>query len=75
MKTLAAILAAALSIGTASAQYPIGQMPAYSPPQAPVWSPPVTGQPAPYLAPPNYPPGQPYVPPVTGRVNPYDPPR
>lgn len=40
MKTLVAILAATLSIGSASAQYPIGQ--------APVYSPPVTGTVSPY---------------------------
>jgi hypothetical protein len=38
MKTVAAILATALSIGTASAQYLIGRTPTYSPP--------TTGQPA-----------------------------
>jgi hypothetical protein len=72
MKILAAILAAALSVGTASAQYPIGQAPAYSPPQAPVWSPPVTGYPAPYMQSPQPSYNSPvYSAPVTGTVNPY----
>ncbi len=58
MKTFAAtaILAAALSIGSASAQSPIGQAPVYSPQpvpqQAPTWTAPVTGHPAPYIPPP-----------------------
>jgi hypothetical protein len=76
-------LAAALSIGTASAQSPIGQAPGgysppvYSPPvyspQAPVWSAPVTGQPAPYIPPPqpSYTPQPVYSAPVTGTVSPY----
>lgn len=77
MKILAAILAAALSIGTASAQYPIGQTPVYSPQpvpqQAPVWSAPVTGYPAPYMQLPqsSYVPPPVYSAPVTGTVSPY----
>ena len=76
MKTLAAILAAALSIGTASAQTPIGQVQGYSPQpvqQAPVWSPPVTGHPAPYMVQPQSASSPPpvYSAPVTGTVNPY----
>jgi hypothetical protein len=73
----AALLAAALSLGSASAQVPIGQAPIYSPPstplQAPVWSAPVTGHPAPYIPPPQstYVPNPVYSPPVTGTVNPY----
>jgi cutinase len=73
---------AALSIGTASAQYPIGQgqVPVYSPPpvpQQPVWSAPVTGRPAPYMPPPQstYSPPPVYSAPVTGTVNPYPRPR
>jgi hypothetical protein len=73
MKTLATTLVAALSIGTASAQYPTGQALVYSPPQAPVWSPPVTGYSAPYIpAPqPSFTLAPVYTPPVTGTVNPY----
>jgi hypothetical protein len=74
MKTLAAVLAAALSIGTASAQYPTGQALVYSPPQAPVWSAPVTGYSTPYMpaAPqPSFTLAPVYTAPVTGTVNPY----
>ena len=68
-----------LTVGTASAQYPIGQgqVPVYSPPPvpqpAPVWSAPVTGHPAPYMPPPqsSYIPAPVYSGPVTGTVNPY----
>jgi hypothetical protein len=72
MKTLLALAVIALSIGTASAQYPIGQSQGYSAPQAPVWSPPVTGYPAPYMQSPQPSYNSPvYSAPVTGTVNPY----
>jgi hypothetical protein len=70
MKILAAILAAALSIGTASAQTPIGQVPGYFQ-LGPAWSPPVTGHPAPYIPSPqsSYTAPPVYSAPVTGTVN------
>jgi hypothetical protein len=76
MKTLLALALAvglfAATGGIASAQYPLGQVP-YSAPQAPVWSPPVTGYPAPYMPTPqsSYIPNPVYTAPVTGTVNPY----
>jgi hypothetical protein len=74
IKTLAAILAAAaLSIGMASAQSPIGQVPVYFPRQAPAWTAPVTGHPAPYMPPPqsSYTSPPVYFAPVTAAADPY----
>ncbi len=88
MKIVVAIFAfAAVCIGSASAQAPIGQAPVYSPPtyspglvytapQQPVWSPPVTGHAEPMPLPPpksSWAPPPVYSPPVTGTVNPYAP--